>query len=218
MGKIRNAITKLKTAIHQWRERRKLNCTDFSIISNNCWAATAIYQPFGLKYNTPTVGLFIMDEDYIRMIENLDYYLKSDLMFIEARDSKYYDKISVKGTKEISYPIAKLGNDVEIHFLHYCSSDEARQKWTRRLKRINRKRLLIKMSLRDSGYDRQSMIQRFLALPYANKICFTPEEIATKAPELITVPELGHLNLVGGDETEFTLQRINVYKLLNSIK
>lgn len=218
MSMLHNAAIKLTTAIRQWRRRRKLKFTDFTIISNNCWAATAVYQPFGLKYNTPTVGLFIMDEDYIRMLENLEYYLKSELTFIEPHDSKYYDKISAHGTKDIFYPIAKLGNDVEIHFLHYRSRDEARQKWIRRVARINHDKLLIKMSLRDKGYDHHEMLQRFLSLPFANKVFFIPEGIGVKAPELIVVPELTHLNLFGGDETEYTLRRINVYKLLNSIR
>ena len=217
MGKIRNAITKFMTAVRQWKERRKLKYTDFSIISNNCWAATAIYQPLGLKYNTPTVGLFIMDEDYIRMLENLDYFLNADLQFILPEDSRYYNKISHGGTKMVTYPIARLDGDIEIHFLHYHDEEEAREKWQRRCKRINRKRIIIKMSLRDSGYDKELMVNRFLDLPFVNKICFVPKDVAISNPELIQVPELTQLNLVGGDETDYTLRRINVYKLLNNL-
>lgn len=218
MSKLLNAVIKLKFALRQWRERRKLKYKDFTIISNNCWAATAIYQPFGLKYNTPTVGLFFMDEDYIRLLENLDYYLHSELKFIRPKESKYYSKISQNGTKEVSYPIAILGNDVEIHFLHYHSEEEAQEKWQRRCKRINRKRMLIKMSLRDCGYDKEQMVKRFLALPFVNKICFVPKDVIISSTEIIQVPELSYLNLVGGDETEYTLPRINIYELLNSIK
>ncbi|MDE6218484.1 MAG: DUF1919 domain-containing protein, partial [Muribaculaceae bacterium] len=67
MGKLRNALIKISTAYNRWNRRRKLKHNDFTIISNNCWAGTAVYQPFGLKYNTPTVGLFIIDEDYIQI-------------------------------------------------------------------------------------------------------------------------------------------------------
>lgn len=218
MSKIRNAITKLKTAARQWRERRKLNCTDFTIISNNCWAATAIYQPFGLKYNTPTVGLFIMDEDYIHMLENLNHYLKADLKFILPTESRYYAKISDNGSKDITYPIATLGGDVEIHFLHYHSEEEAKAKWNRRCARVNFNNLIVKMSLRDSGYDQDEMCTRFLRLKYPNKICFVPDTVKVKSPNIIPISELSRLNLVGGDETEYTLRRINVYELLNSLK
>ncbi len=218
MSKIKNAFIKLRIVIKQWSERHKLKFTDFTIISNNCWAGTAVYQPFGLKYNTPTVGLFIMDEDYMRMLENLDYYLSLDLRFIAPKDSKYYNKISNNGKRGVTYPIALLGDDVEIHFLHYHSQEEAQQKWQRRCKRINKNRILIKMSLRDSGYDQDEMVNRFLKLNYLYKICFVPESVSIKSSNLIMVPELSHLNLVGGDETQSTLKHINVYELLNSIQ
>lgn len=218
MSKIKNLYIKLRIAVDQWRKRRKLNFHDFTIISNNCWAATAVYQPFGLKYNTPTVGLFIMDEDYIKMLENLDYYLSAQLDFILPQESKYYNKISQNGNKEVNYPIAILGGDVEIHFLHYSNQKEALKKWQRRCKRINKNRLLIKMSLRDSGYSYHQMIQRFLSLPFPNKICFIPDEIKTSCQELIHVPELTRLNLVGGDETEISLRYIDIISLLNNLQ
>lgn len=217
MGKIKNAFIKIQIKYRQWRRRRKLKYTDFTIISNNCWAGTAVYQPFGLKYNTPTVGLFIMDEDYMRMLENLDYYLSQNLRFIAPKDSKYYDKISNNGKKEVTYPIALLGDDVEIHFLHYRSQEEAEQKWKRRAKRINCKCLLIKMSFRDNGYDKAQMVNRFLKLKFANKICFVPDIVSVRSTSIIQVPELTNLNLVGGDETEYTLRYIDIYRLLNSI-
>lgn len=174
MSKIKNVFIKLGLKYNKWRRHRRLKVKDFSIISNNCWAATAVYQPFGLKYNTPTVGLFIMDEDYIRFLENLEYYLSADLKFIDTTESKYYDKITSRGTKSVTYPIARLGGDIEIHFMHYQSKEDAAEKWLRRIRRINRENLLIKMSLRDSGYDVDAMLRRFIALPYKNKICFTP--------------------------------------------
>ncbi|MDE6157929.1 MAG: DUF1919 domain-containing protein [Muribaculaceae bacterium] len=216
MGKLRNAFVKISHRYKQWRERRKLRSTDFSIISNNCWAGTAVYQPFGLKYNTPTVGLFIMDEDYILFLERLEWYLAQTPKFIRPEESKYYDKISDKGKRPVTYPIALLGDDVELHFLHYHSEEEALSKWLRRVGRINFDRLLVKMSLRDSGYDISEMQQRFVALKFKNKICFSPTASTEKC--IVEVPELEKLNLVGGDETEFTLRHIDIYKVLNSIQ
>lgn len=216
MGKFKNAITKARNLYEQWQKRRKLRFTDFSIISNNCWAGTAVYQPFGLKYNTPTVGIFFMDEDYIRFLENLEWYLKQPPVFIHSKESKYYDKISGGDKKSVTYPIATIGEDVELHFLHYHSKEEALSKWLRRAKRVNFDRLLVKMSLRDSGYDRMAMLKRFCTLPYKNKICFSP--IQYPSPMVIYVPELETLNLVGGDETESTLRQLDITKVLNSIE
>ena len=37
--------------------RSKLNNTDFSIISNNCWGGS-VYRHYGIPYLSPTVGLY----------------------------------------------------------------------------------------------------------------------------------------------------------------
>lgn len=216
LQKLKNAITKLRIKWLQCRRRRRLRHTDFSIISNNCWAGTAVYQWFGLKYNTPTVGLFIMEEDYIRFLERLDWYMAQTPVIIRPKQSKYYNKISANGTKPVAYPIATIGGDVEIHFLHYLDAEEAIAKWMKRKHRINYDRLLVKMSLRDSGYDIATMLNRFNKLPYKNKICFSPE--GYDSPDVVVVPELRILNLVGGDETEYTLRHIDIDNLLNSIE
>ena len=216
MGKLKNAITKLRSKYAQWKNRRKLKSTEFSVISNNCWAGTASYQPFGLKYNTPTVGLFLMDEDYIRFLERLEWYLQQTPRFIRPEQSKYYDKISNNGNVQVSYPIAIIGDDVELFFMHYHSEQEALTKWQRRVKRINFDKLLVKMSLRDSGYAIEDILERFARLPFKNKICFSPQ--ASDSPDVVHVPELTSLNLVGGDETDSTLRHIDIYERLNSIE
>ncbi len=51
-----------------------LNNKDFTIISNNCWGGY-IYDRYGLKYMTPTIGGIFFPDDYIKFISNLDYYL-----------------------------------------------------------------------------------------------------------------------------------------------
>ena len=51
---------------------RRLKRSDFSIISNNCWAGF-VYSKFGLEYTTPTIGMGIVDDDYIKFLENMDY-------------------------------------------------------------------------------------------------------------------------------------------------
>ena len=63
--KFKNAIIKAKNKYQCSLERKKLKHTDFCIISNNCWGGF-IYQKFGIKYNTPTIGLFIYERYYIK--------------------------------------------------------------------------------------------------------------------------------------------------------
>ncbi len=112
LQKFKNAITKCKNQYHCYLKRKKLKNKDFCIISNNCWAGF-VYQKFGIKYNTPTIGLFIYEKDYVKFYSNLKYYLSLPLEFIEIKDSRYYKKATNNGEKEINYPIAKL-DDIEI--------------------------------------------------------------------------------------------------------
>ncbi|WP_318518132.1 DUF1919 domain-containing protein [Photobacterium leiognathi] len=139
---------------------------EFSIISDNCWGGF-IYQYFDIPYKTPFVGLFIFSPDYIRMLKRLDYYLNSGLKFINPSESKYKEeliKYKIYGT----YPIALLGGDVEIHFLHYKTNEEARDKWYRRLKRLNKNDLIIKFCDRDLCTS--ELIHEFDLLRFRKKV------------------------------------------------
>ena len=78
LQKVRNAKIKYSRYKKCKARRKQLLFTDFTIISNNCWGGL-VYQYFGLPYTSPTVGLFIMDDDYIKFLENLDYYLSQPL-------------------------------------------------------------------------------------------------------------------------------------------
>lgn len=213
--KISNVITKYKINQYQKIKRKQLNSLDFTIISNNCWAGTAVYQTFGLRYNTPTVGLFFFDRDYIEFLENLKFNLNQPLKFIKFSDSKYYSSIRGQKKNNVSYPIGLIGENIEIHFLHYSSEKEALEKWNRRVKRINWNRLIIKMSIREPDSNLEDLINRFIKLEFKNKICFTPSKLEYDNECIIEIPELKTLNLVGGDETNFTLQKINLIDLLN---
>lgn len=100
-----------------------------------------------------------------------------DIVFIKPDASKYVHKLCHL-PKWGNYPIGILKNtDIEIHFLHYSSAEEACQKWNTRKKRINMDNLLIKLS--DTGKDDLSdkefekTVEIFFSLPFINKICFT---------------------------------------------
>ena len=48
-----------------------------------------VYQSYGLEYNTPTIGLFFMAEDYIEFLSNLEKYIGAELSFIRPEESKW---------------------------------------------------------------------------------------------------------------------------------
>lgn len=153
--------------LHSWR-RRTLPDVGFSIISNNCWGGFVSHY-FGLPYNSPFAGLFLFAPDYITMLGDLQGYLRNDLDFIDPSKSKYSETLldwKILG----KYPVAMLG-DLEVHFLHYNSPEESRDKWVRRVERINYNNLIYKFCDRDLSTP--SLIQKFDSLPFARKICLT---------------------------------------------
>ena len=214
MSKIKNVYIKLKKKYECHMRRKRIKHTDFSIISNNCWGGL-VYQYFDIKYLTPTAGLFIMESDYVKMLYDLKGYMNEDLVFIDPKESRFYDKITKNNAwncSEITYPVARL-RDVEIFFMHYSSRDEAVEKWNRRKKRINYEKLLVKMSERHDSSPKE--IELFSKLPFKNKICFTENKY--DYPCCVQVDELKRLNKEGGDETPYTLQKIDIYELINNL-
>ena len=209
--KMKNLEIKMKQFYVCYKRRHQLKGTDFSIISNNCWGGM-IYQYFGLKYLTPTVGLFIMDDDYIRFLENLEYYLAQPIKFIGHSQSRYQSVLGKESTAKNDYPIGLLG-DVEIHFLHYHSEEEALKKWNKRLTRLNKNRLLVKWSQRST--DSTELLDKFEQLPFKNKICFT--KYPRNNPIFIKIDALRRLNVQGGDETPYVMEKVNLIELINKL-
>ena len=49
-----------------------------TIISHNCIGGVLSHE-LGLKFLSPTVNLFMVNEDFIKFCENLEYYLSLDI-------------------------------------------------------------------------------------------------------------------------------------------
>ena len=89
---IRNSYVRTTSKIR----KQKINKTDFTIISNNCWSGI-IYESYGLPKQSPTVGMFFMAEEYLKFVSNLKYYVEDcELHFIDpeqSRHKKFYKKL-----------------------------------------------------------------------------------------------------------------------------
>lgn len=108
---------------------------------------------------------------------------------------------------------------MEVHFIHYDSEEEAYEKWKQRAARINKSRLLVKMSIRDNG-NVENKVKRFLQLPFENKICFTPVNMNLIQTEksLVYVPELCDINNMNKDETPAISRYVSVPSIINQMK
>ena len=103
IGKVRLSFMKATTKrklrkIISFIRRIGLKNRDFTIISNNCWGGF-IYDIFGLKYQTPTIGTYFFSEDYVKFVNNLDYYLGLDVKPLRFEDSKHKDVLYERGQK-----------------------------------------------------------------------------------------------------------------------
>lgn len=127
-----NLIKKHYTIIYEWKLRKKLKNKDFSIICSNCIGGI-IYHRLGRKFLSPTINLWMNQEDFIKLVLNLKEYISKDLEFIES---------------EYDYPVGVLG-DIKIYFNHSKTQEEARSSWNARKSRINYDNLFIIMYDRD---------------------------------------------------------------------
>lgn len=157
----RELAKKLIYPIINFSYRRRLKNPNFTIISDNCWGGK-VYQELGISYTSPFVGLFIFSPDYLKLVKSFKKYMSYDLVF--KKDSIHISNFDNR------YPIADLG-DVEIHFLHYSSENEAREKWNRRKSRVHWNNLFFKMNDNDKGsYE---LLKEFDNLSLKGKIIFS---------------------------------------------
>ncbi len=192
--------------------RFKISNQEFSIISNNCWG-TFVYKQFDLPYQSPFINALIYGPDYISLLEELTPELLKKITFIEKDDSKYKQDLIEAGYYELDYPIGLLDGKYEIHFLHYEEVEDARNKWLTRCERINFDKLIVKFS--DSNRFDQKMAERFDALPFENKVCFTSKPYSFKSFVYIE-----HYKDQGAvvDEWKKGWKLYDVYKVINSLK
>ena len=143
-----------------------------SIISNHCWGGFT-YHSLKAEFLSPFINMFIPQADYIRLLESFDAYMNEKV--------KYY-KNEYESNLKREYPVALLG-DIELHFNHYKSFEEAEQKWYERKQRMNEERLFVEMQT-----DSEELAERFDKLPFKQKVVFVPFE--TKLTSAISLKRI----------------------------
>ena len=172
----------------EWKEykakkRLGLKNSNFTIVSSNC-CGTMMYYDLELPFLSPTINLNIGMEDFVRMVENLPWYMEQEIVEVKEKSS---------------CPIGMLG-DVRIGFIHYDTFEEAIQKWEDRKKRINWDNLFV-VGTERSGCNLKT-VKRFDELPYKNKVIFTHVEY----------PEIASAYYIKGFEEEDEMGVLTNYK------
>lgn len=129
---------------------------NISIICNNCLGGM-LYHDFGIRFNSPFINLMIPTPQYIELLNELDSIKKFDVVDITPNGNRY--------------PIGLLHNKYELHFMHYDSFVEAKDKWKQRVERIDVENLyVILVETHSSCY--QDLVN-FENLSFKNKIIVT---------------------------------------------
>lgn len=198
------------------QRKKKLNKYNFTIISNNCWGGM-IYESYNIQKQSPTIGLFFKSSDYIKFITNFKYYISQELKFIKYDESK--DKAFLKSVginEKTNIPLGIL-DDIEIIFLHYKNETEAKEKWQRRVKRINYKNLIFKFN--DQNGCTEKDLKNFIALPYENKVFFTVSNWNITDKCIVKIPQAFNSKFIYASHEPFGANLcFNVNKYLNNIK
>ena len=157
LSKIRSAINKIQRIFINRRLKSRLQNHGMTVISANCVGAFILHD-LNEPFNSPFVNLYLSPNDFVRYLQNIEFYQRQSLTFIQS---------------EKPYPVAKLA-DLKVHFMHYRNSQDAQQKWLARSARMNLDNLFIMMTDKD---DAQGMayedLVAFDQLPFKNKVVFT---------------------------------------------
>lgn len=157
-----NLVLKMKRKVHLFFLRKQNKNKDFTMISQNCLAG-CLYSDLELEFSSPTINMFIEDENFVKLVENLEYYLS-----IPAKP--FIDSYIDPKDSTIVYPKIKVG-DIEICCLHYKSCDEAVEAWERRKKRVNMKKIYI-VANSWNMHQRRDLVERICKSKYPT-VCFT---------------------------------------------
>jgi len=156
--------------------RAGLEHREFSVLSNDCWGQ-ALYEGYGLPCQTPLKGAGMYADCFMRFLGNIEGYLRSELRFVpETRYTALGRIRSQRAAQNGLWPIAMLGDDVEVHFLHYRTEDESRRSWNAGCERLNLKRISVKFSADKDGATEEH-IQRFAAMPFERKLLLSRQNL-----------------------------------------
>lgn len=138
---------------------------DFTVLSNDCWGE-ALYRHWGLPCRTPFRGAGMEAGSFVRFLSDYERYLRQPLRFTSGSMLEAANRVrNARG----GWPIGLLGDDVEVHFLHYRSEAEALHAWQEGCRAVNFKRIVVKFSVDKDG-ARDEHVREFARLPITHKL------------------------------------------------
>lgn len=139
--------------------KKKLKNYTPTIIASDCFG-TFVYHNLGLKFNSPTINLYFSKQDFVIFVNNLEGFLKSDIIEV-------FDDTKKFPVGEIQYN----GKKVIVNFMHYDTFEEAKNKWNERKKRVDFSNIFV-IQLIAEGLTEEDVVS-FDKIKYKNKMLIT---------------------------------------------
>lgn len=165
---LRNSSFILKIRNH-WRSvlrfRWKMKCaktmktkTGVTVFCSNCLGGI-IYNTLGMRFDSPTINMYIKPCDFIRFLKEYPVYLEAERF--ELQEMGKYPVVRCYKYNSEEY--------ITLFCVHYKSVEEVAEKWRERSKRVT-KDIRVIMAQRD-GCTNEDLME-FDKLPF-KKVCFT---------------------------------------------
>ena len=142
-----------------------------SIVSNNC-VGGCLTHDLKMQYQSPTVGLQILPEEFPKFCKNIKHYIQQDITEYKVEDISDKHKqylINMFGT--IAPMPYGLCDDVIICFQHYPTFEIGKSAWDRRRKRFDFNNIAYMFYVRDSKYT--DSLNEFIQLGLDKAVVFT---------------------------------------------
>ena len=192
----RKKIIAVRHSFYRKRLVRRLTNLAPSILSLDCVGGVMAHD-LRLRFNSPTVNLFFEScGDFIDYVADLRYYSQAELC-------------------ECPYAVGMLkGNgtlpDIKIHFLHYRSFEEAREKWLERSGRLDFDNLCVVMQAAELD---EGLLERFERLPISRKVILGYETLPLQSPSIFKMRSLD--SFVPGGSWIITVCRVGVISTIS---
>lgn len=166
--------------LHIEKTKDKLKNKDFSLISNSC-LGVLLYRKLGLEYKSPFIGTFVPRIHYLKMLQNLEYYLSFEMT-------------------AFPHPTNIVGrlDDVMIFFPHEKKHDIAFEKWYKRLERLNFDNLFIHTGFNyiSPQYDKICSLDEVKDLPFKNKLLINKQNHYVTNNGLLEIPKISPVDII----------------------
>ena len=140
------------------KKYRQLQRSKLSIFAMHCFGGF-ISNTLGLRFRSPFINMFMVEDEYIRFLRSPRVYMEEKLIF---KTTNWEPNL------KFDYPIFTMGN-VSVYMNHYPDFDEALAIWNNRKQRINWYNLFVTMYT-----ENEEILEQFDELPYSKKVCFVP--------------------------------------------